>query len=172
MTDGPRGRATDDDDFETWFRSEYPRVLGALVLALGSREAAEEVTAEAFARAYERWDRVRGLARPGGWVYTVALNEARRKWRRRALEWRLLSKSRAESPVAPETGVELWDLVRTLPPRQRTAVVLRYVGDLSEAEVAKAMGISTGAVAKTLHVARSRLGSRLEATYDRGRDAP
>jgi RNA polymerase sigma factor (sigma-70 family) len=101
----------------------------------------------------------------------VALNEARRKFRRRALEWRLLSKSGAQPAVAPETGLALWDLVRTLPPRQRTAVVLRYVGDLSEAEVATAMGISNGAVAKMLHVARSRLGSTLEATHDSGRDA-
>jgi DNA-directed RNA polymerase specialized sigma24 family protein len=101
----------------------------------------------------------------------VALNEARRKFRRRALERRLLSKSRAEIAVAPETGFALWDLVRTLPPRQRTAVVLRYVGDLSEAEVARAMGISNGAVAKMLHVARSGMGSTVEATPDIRRDA-
>jgi predicted RNA polymerase sigma factor len=51
MTDGPRGHTADDVDFEVWFRAEYPRVLGSLVLALGSRDVAEEVTAEAFARA-------------------------------------------------------------------------------------------------------------------------
>ena len=171
MTDGTDGRGIDEADFEAWFRREYPKVLGSLVLALGSREVAEEATAEAFARAYERWSRVRALVRPGGWVYTVALNEAKRKLRRRAMERSLLLKFHLELEVPPETGFELWDLVRTLPPRERTAVVLRYVGDLPEAEVAKVMGISAGGVAKMLNVARSRIDSNLDAIPDIRRGA-
>ena len=100
-----------------------------------------------------------------GWVYTVALNLARRKLRRRAMERRLLLKFHPRTELPPESGFELWDLVRTLPPRERTAVVLRYGADLREADVAKAMGISAGTVAKTLNVARSRLGLALEKLY-------
>ena len=77
------------------------------------------------------------------------------------MEWLLLRKFHPTTQVPAETGFELWDLVRTLPPRERTAIVLRYVGDLQEAEVAKAMGISTGGVAKTLNLARSHLGIAL-----------
>jgi RNA polymerase sigma-70 factor, ECF subfamily len=153
-------------DFEEWFRLEYPQVQGSLILAIGDSDIAEDSAAEAFARAYERWDRVRAMERPMGWVYTVALNLARRKLRRRAVERRLLLKfhQRNELPLPPESGFELWDLVRTLPPRERTAVVLRYGADLREADVAKAMGISAGTVAKTLNVARSRLGLALETS--------
>ena len=156
-------------DFEEWFRLEYPQVQGSLILAIGDSDIAEDSAAEAFARAYERWDRVRAMERPMGWVYTVALNLARRKLRRRAMERRLLLKFHPRTELPPESGFELWDLVRTLPPRERTAVVLRYGADLREADVAKAMGISAGTVAKTLNVARSRLGLALEnSTYPKG----
>jgi RNA polymerase sigma-70 factor, ECF subfamily len=153
--------AAGDNTFEYWFQREYSRVLGSLILATGNRDVAEEATAEAFARAYEKWERVGAMASPVGWIYTVALNVARRKFKRQTMERLLLRKFHSSSEVPAETGFELWDLVRTLPPRERTAIVLRYVGDLQEAEVAKAMGISPGGVSKTLNVARSHLGIAL-----------
>jgi RNA polymerase sigma factor (sigma-70 family) len=149
-------------DFEKWFRLEYHQVQGSLILAIGDADIAEDSAAEAFARAYESWNRVKAMERPMGWVYTVALNLARRKLRRRAMERRLLLKFDSRTELPPESGFEIWDLVRTLPPRERTAVVLRYAADLREVDVAEAMGISAGAVAKTLNVARSRLGLALE----------
>jgi RNA polymerase sigma-70 factor (ECF subfamily) len=161
MSDGEGSEKVDGDAFAPWFGREYPRVLGALLLAVGNRDVAEEATAEGFARAWEKWERVGAMANPGGWVLTVALNVARRRFKRRAMERLFLRKSPSMTEVPAETGFELWDLVRTLPPRERTAIVLRYVGDLREAEVAKAMGISAGGVAKTLNVARSRLGITL-----------
>jgi RNA polymerase sigma-70 factor (ECF subfamily) len=162
MSDGIGTDKIKVDTFEPWFRREYPQVLGALILAIGNRDVAEEVAAEAFAKAYEKWDRVGVMASPGGWIYTVALNAARRKFKHRAMERLLLRKFHSPTEVPTETGFELWDLVRTLPPRERTAIVLRYVGDLQEAEVAKAMGISAGGVSKTLNVARSHLGIALK----------
>lgn len=86
---------------------------------------------------------------PGAWVCTVAMNCARRSMRRRSLE--LLRQSRPEDPVveAQFSGPELWGAVRSLPLRQRTAVVLRYVGDFIEVEIGQAMGIARGTVAAT-----------------------
>jgi RNA polymerase sigma factor (sigma-70 family) len=162
MSDGAGIERIKAEAFEPWFRREYPQVLGALILASGNRDVAEEATAEAFAKAYENWGRVGAMASPGGWIYTVALNMARRRLRRRAMERLLFRKLHTRTEVPTETGFELWDLVRKLPPRERTAIVLRYVGDLRESEVAKAMGISDGGVAKTLNVARSHLGMALK----------
>jgi len=162
MSDGAGIERIKAETFEPWFRREYPKVLGALILASGNRDVAEEATAEAFAKAYEKWERVGAMASPGGWIYTVALNMARRRLRRRAMERLLFRKLHATIEVPAETGFELWDIVRKLPPRERTAIVLRYVGDLQESEVAKAMGISNGGVAKTLNMARSRLGIALK----------
>lgn len=62
---------------------------------------------------------------------------------------------------------EIWDVVGTLPIRQRAAIVLRYVVDLSEAEVAEVMGVSRGTVASTLSDARRRLGAILSDDMER-----
>ncbi|MFZ0667187.1 MAG: sigma-70 family RNA polymerase sigma factor [Acidimicrobiales bacterium] len=155
------GHRTDSGGFEPWFRSEYRQVLGSMILAFGDRDLAEDATQDAFAKAYERWDRVAQMERRGAWVFVVAMNSARRRLRRRSMEALLTRRVRVAEPVPESTGMELWDLVRALPTRERTAIVLRYVGDLSEKEVAKAMGISPGGAAKTLNKARGHIAKHL-----------
>ena len=59
----------------------------------------------------------------------------------------------------------MWQAVTALPPRMRTAFALRYLGGLTEAEVAAAMGVAPGTVAATLHDARRRLAPLLEVTH-------
>lgn len=61
------------------------------------------------------------------------------------------------SVVIPEPAVELWREVSRLPPRQKTAVILRYIGGLTEAQVAHVMGVAAGTVAASLSTARSAL---------------
>lgn len=149
-------------DFEVWYAGEYRRVVASIHAACGSREVAEDVASEAFARALERWGRVSAMASPGGWTMVVAVNLLRRRQRRAALESAVLR--RRHLPVdtpAPEVSPELWVAVAGLPPRTRLAVALRYVGDLSEAEVAEAMGVAEGTVAATLHRARKQLAESL-----------
>ena len=148
------------DAFEELYRVEHRRVLASLAVIAGDLDAARDATDEAFARAWDRWDRVHDMAAAGGWVYMVALNVLRRRRRRAALERRLLAH---RPPVAslPPPAAEVWHLVAGLPERQRTAVVLRYVADLPEQEVAVAMGVARGTVAATLAAARTRLRSML-----------
>jgi DNA-directed RNA polymerase specialized sigma24 family protein len=69
----------------------------------------------------------------------------------------------AVPPSVPEIDIELWEVVRALPDRQRTAIVLRYVADLSEADIAIAMKVRRGTVASTLTQARARLAVELRA---------
>jgi RNA polymerase sigma-70 factor (ECF subfamily) len=152
---------TGSGGFEAWFKSEYKQVLGSMILAFADRDLAEDATQEAFAKAYERWDRVAQMERPSAWVFVVAMNSARRRLRRRSMEALLTGRLGVGETVPEETGMELWDLVRSLPTRERTAIVLRYVGDLSEKEVAKAMGISPGGAAKTLNKARRHIAGRI-----------
>ena len=147
--------------FDVWYFSQHRRVLAACLALAGNAEVAREATDEAFARALERWGRVSAMASPGGWVHVVALNEARRLLRRghveRHVERRMTTRVTAPTTDTPLPNPELWMAVRALPVRQQTAVVLRYVGDLSEQEIACAMRVSRGTVASTLHDARSRL---------------
>jgi RNA polymerase sigma factor (sigma-70 family) len=98
------------------------------------------------------------MASPGGWVYRVALNLVRRRMRRAAFEQRTVE---PPAEVAQIVDREIWTVVQQLPERQRVAVVLRYLLDLPEQDVATAMNISRGTVASALAAARRRLAGWL-----------
>ncbi len=153
----------DDDDaaFEAWYRALYPNLVASIGAVFGEMDLAREAADEAVARAYERWPRVRDMSSPNGWAYQVALNEARRRRRRQAVERRLLTRRGADNPAADGSTGELWQLVKALPARQRTAIVLRHVADLTEPEIGEAMGISRGGVSSTLRAAHASLRRQL-----------
>jgi RNA polymerase sigma-70 factor (ECF subfamily) len=154
--------ADERGDFAQWYAASYARVLRAVTLAVGDVGVGEEATAEAYARALMHWRTVRATHRPEAWVYRTALNYVRSRLRRARLERRWIARQKIGShPPPPEPPTALWAAVAQLAPRARTAVALRYIADLSEAEVAEAMGISRGTVAATLNKARTRLGELL-----------
>jgi RNA polymerase sigma-70 factor (ECF subfamily) len=146
--------------FDTWYAAEHPRMITSMLALCGNRADAAEVTDEAFARALSHWDRVSVMASPTGWVFRVASNQARRRWRRRSLERRLLPRLATREVVDGPSG-EAWLLVRDLLIRQRTAVVLRHVGHLTEAEIGEVMSIGRSTVSSTLRAAYASLGQAI-----------
>ncbi|MHB8505631.1 MAG: sigma-70 family RNA polymerase sigma factor [Acidimicrobiales bacterium] len=158
MSEGVEG-VTVPSDFAGWYSRTHKPLVRALRAITSEDDAARDAADEAFARCLLHWRRVRVMGSPDGWAYRVALNELRRTLRRRALERRLLGRLPPPRP-APEPSVAAIDeLLAGLPPRQRTAVVLRYVADLPEADVAAAMGVTRGTVASTLADARRALAA-------------
>ena len=155
------------DSFDDWYRSSAPRLVASVGLAVGDLELAKDAVADACVLALERWSRVRMMEQPSGWVYRVAVNKVRRRARRDATERFLL---RRAGPTQIEPSAEwdpvLWKAVAALPDRQREALVLRYVMDFTQAEIARSMGIAAGTVAATLSQARSRLASALGTVDD------
>lgn len=147
-------------DFDEWYIDQRPRVYVSMLALSGDADLSAEVTDEAFTRAVAHWKRVQAMESPGGWTQRVAINVLRRRLRRRRLEARLLPRVARRDTESMPTG-EVWDLVRVLPERQRIAVVLRYVADLTEPDIAIAMGIARGTVASTLAAARARLAELL-----------
>jgi RNA polymerase sigma factor (sigma-70 family) len=149
--------------FDDFYRELQPRLLASLVAFSGDADVAAEAVDEAFVRALVHWGRVANMASPAGWLYRVAINVARRQARRRAHEndvaTRLASDDARLVPAARggDLGIELRELVGRLPERQRLAVVLRYVADLPEADIARAMGIRRSTVSATLAKARAHL---------------
>jgi DNA-directed RNA polymerase specialized sigma24 family protein len=148
-------------EFEAWYRQEHPRMLAALVVVFGDLHLAEDSVAEAFARALADWPHVRSMGSPGGWTYRVAVNAAKRTLRRSRLESRIWA-AKGTAAALPPPAAELWDLVRRLAPRQRTAVVLRHILDLSEPDIARVMGVTRGTVSRSLLAAHQKLGSLLD----------
>jgi RNA polymerase sigma factor (sigma-70 family) len=148
-------------DFVEWYQREHPRLLGALTAMSGDLDAAADATDEAFVRALARWHRVGTMRAPSAWTYRVALNVLRRRMRRRRMERDRVARWLVAPDAAPTSRPEVWVAVGSLPDRQRLAVVLRYIGDLPERDVADVMGVSRGTVASTLSDARSSLARSL-----------
>ena len=147
------------DDFDEFFTEHYPRVVGSLVLAGGATGDAEDAAQEAFVKAMLRWRSVSGMERPATWVYVVAVRAMRRRLRN---DRSVGEQPEDERTVSDETeGVVTAAVVskalEMLPARQRLAVVLRFHGDLTVPEIARAMRCSQGTVKSTLHAALGRL---------------
>jgi RNA polymerase sigma-70 factor (ECF subfamily) len=150
-------------DFEDCFRRHYPR----LVRSLGAgADGADEAVQEAFVEAHLRWRHVSQLDDPVGWIRRVAirriLNQNRGLLRRDRAVARLAARPSSTEDVVDGPNDELAGAIRRLPTRQRMALVLHHLDDLSIREVAEAMGVSEGTVKSQLHDARSALRHLLE----------
>jgi RNA polymerase sigma-70 factor (ECF subfamily) len=139
-----------------------------LSVAAADARVAEDITSEAFARALERWERVSAMESPSGWTYRVGINLLRRQQRRRAVDPIAVAAAAASLALRDdEFDPDLWHAVGSLPTRMRLAIALRYVADLTEADVASAMGVTPGSASATLAAARRRLAERLrENSFD------
>lgn len=148
--------------FAQLYQAERGRVFRVTWAFCGDRTIAEDATQEAFVRALERWSRLREQPWVAGWIISTALNVARRLQRRRLSHW-VESAPVGMGREADTTGaVELWQLVWRLPRRQREAVALHYLADLSVADVARLMGCREGTVKAHLAHARAALRAELE----------
>jgi DNA-directed RNA polymerase specialized sigma24 family protein len=143
-------------DFEAWYLGSHARLVASLLLVTGDIELTRDAVDEACARAFAKWRQVQGMESPTGWTFRVALNVVRRRQRRASMERRLLAR-RPAPPDVPPPGGEAWDVVRLLPPRMRTVVVLRYVADLTQVEIADVMGVTRSTVSSALADAHARL---------------
>ena len=134
--------------FEEFFEEEAPTLFQRLCLVTGSRAEAEDVMQDAFIRLYERWDRVSGLEDPQGYLYRTAFNVFRRRARRAALamkrQLRLAPAAnefdRAENRAIVDKGLT------ALTPRQRAALVLTELMDLSSEEAGRLLGVKPATV--------------------------
>lgn len=154
---------------EVLFRNSYRGIVQSLSLAVGDSAAAEDATQDAFVEACVRWNRISRYDNPEAWVRRVAINKLRKMHRSRvrgAIAARRLGSDGLVVPPPSELEPGVLAALDALSPRQRLAVVLSYVDDLSIAEVAAAMGISQGAVSQHLSRARVTFRARLESPDD------
>jgi RNA polymerase sigma-70 factor, ECF subfamily len=162
-------QATDAaQSFEALYRRTFPRVYAYVASLLRDRSAAEEVTAQAFERAYRKrrsYRPSRGSAE--GWLFGIArnaaLDELRRRRRSAALEVDPADDRAAEGSEHAE-AVARRETVRAalaeLDPRERDLIALKFAGGLSNAEIARVLGMS-----------ESNAGTRLHRTVEKLRKA-
>jgi RNA polymerase sigma-70 factor (ECF subfamily) len=159
------------EEFTWLFTREYRSIVKSADLVLHDHARAEEITQDAFVRLLQHWNRVSRYDRPGAWVRRVAIRlatrEASRERRRPRVE--RVGNSSTSQPHGVR-DIDLWNAVRTLPPRQRAVVALYYLEDMSVSEVADIVGCSQSTVSVHLHRARHRLaeivGEEVETNVD------
>jgi RNA polymerase sigma-70 factor (sigma-E family) len=139
------------------------------VVMIGDRQAAEDVVQEAFCGLFRRWAQLADKDKALSYVRSSALNGCRSELRRRIRIERRASRDAAAADAESaeylaligEEHREVLAALRRLPRRQREALVLRFYLDLSEPEIAAAMGITPGTVKSTTSRALAALGRLL-----------
>ena len=152
----------DDLEFREFFAAQYTRLCWLGLLLTGDQAEAEELAQEALVRTWWRWV-VHRPNNPAAYARKVLVNRRRSLLRRAGVESRFLAGARIE-PVPPpgdEQAMVLWRAVQGLPPRQRAVLVLRFHEVLSEAEVARLLGLPLGTVKSLAHRGLARLRDRL-----------
>ncbi len=150
--------------FEEFYLERHEAVYSALWLVTRDRNEAEEIAQEAFLKLWERWDRVRDLADPGGYLYRTAMNVWRSRGRRTAVALR-----RAVRTLPADDGIAEVDardaVVRALAPltpRQRAALVLTDLLGLTSEEAGRALGVRASTVRVLAARARATLQEGME----------
>jgi len=160
--------ASDDGGFREFVDARYPDLLRVAYHLTGSADEAEDLVQSALVKVMRRWRRV---DEPVAYLRRVMVNQHISLWRRyRARE--VVTAFLPERPVRDVAeGVTerqaLYDAMRSLAPRTRAVVVLRYVVDLPEAEVAETLGCSVGTVKShaSRGLARLRTALRPQAQF-------
>ena len=139
-----------DDEFTAFVVEHGARLLRTACLVTGDRGLGEDLVQTALAKAYGSWAKVSRAEDPGAYVRRVLVN-AHLSWRRRLISTEqvvetLPDRGGGDHQDAAADSDEVRRALLQLSPRVRTAVVLRYFEDLSEAETARLMGCSTSTV--------------------------
>lgn len=156
-------RGVDDEEFTELVHAVWPSLYRTAYLMLGEHQLAEDLVQTALAKTYASWHRVREPGAAPAYARVVLANTAASWFRKRS--WRNehpadeLPERAGEHDLSDRPAVV--DALRTLPPRQRAVVVLRYYDDLSVRAVAQALGISEGTVKSQTSDALARLRTLL-----------
>lgn len=173
-----RSRGRDRAAFEELVRRYADRLYAVVLRLCTDAHEAEEVTQEAFLRAWRGIERFEDRSQFFTWLYRIGVNEAKRRSQRRPPAGQVLSLDQdpvAEAPdwsEAPELRAEQGDVrrvleqaVRTLPPDYRAPLILRDVEGLSTAEAAAIMEIGDAAFKSRLHRARLAVRRALDEYF-------
>lgn len=157
--------AAEREAFTAWATARRLSLLRTAVLLTGDHGRAEDLVQEALTKVAQRWSRLAD-GHPEAYARRVIVHDNVSRWRRTRLEVVTTTTDTAgtagtagtnAAEVAVDRRLVLLAALDRLTERQRAALVLRYLDDLSEADTAAAMGVSAGTVKSTTHLALRRL---------------
>jgi DNA-directed RNA polymerase specialized sigma24 family protein len=164
--DGVEDVFTAAASFEEFFELERDRLFRVLALMAGNRSEAEEIAQDAFVAVWERWDRVRLMDSPEGYLRRTAINIFRRRYRRARLLGRVVVSWAPTSSGAPDAAVMLSEALQALAPRQRAALVLTELFGYSAEEAAKTLGVKASTIGALKYQGRAALKGEVNRTDD------
>lgn len=139
-----------DDDFVAFVDARSAALLRtARLLSAGDQHAAEDLVQTALEKAYVAWPRIQRKGAQEAYVRAILTRSAIDRTRQRSRRGEVVTDEVPEVHVhapGPEDRDEVFGLLEQLSPRQRAVLVLRYYEDLSETQIADALGCSTGTV--------------------------
>lgn len=155
--------AARDDDFVAFVDARSAALLRtARLLSAGDQHAAEDLVQTSLEKAYVAWPRIQRKGAQEAYVRSIMTRAAIDRTRQRRRRGEVVTDEVPDvpvEPVGPEDRDQVFALLAALSPRQRAVMVLRYYDDLSEAQIAQALGCSAGAVkshaSRALSVMRS-----------------
>jgi RNA polymerase sigma-70 factor (sigma-E family) len=151
------------------YSTHYRSLVRLAALLIRDVATAEEVVQDSFVAMHSGWRRLCDSDKALSYLRQSVVNRSRSVLRHRVVADRNAPEPPADMPNAEHGAIVLLECsaavaaLRALPPRQREALVLRYYGDMSEAQIASVMGISRGSVKTHTASAMSALRSILEA---------
>jgi RNA polymerase sigma-70 factor, ECF subfamily len=151
-------------EFTTFFREQYASLVGQAFVLVGDVHDAQELAQEALLRTWRRWNEPPPLEDPATWARVVLHRLAVGIWRRRRVvnRWAPMFSVPDEAPTLSSEHVEVAQAARSLPPRQRRALVLQAIVGLSVDEIATEMEVPASTVRTWLSRARRRMTALLE----------
>jgi RNA polymerase sigma-70 factor (sigma-E family) len=162
----PGGR--DAAGFCEFVTSRQSALLRTAYLLTGNRADAEDLVQAVLAKTYQAWDRIEDRGALDGYVRRAMVNTQISWWRRRRVEEYPTSELPDRPAEDPPAGSDREDTLRRavdrLPQRMRAAVLLRYYEDMTEAEIASALGVTPGTVKSTVSRAMAKLRADAELT--------
>jgi RNA polymerase sigma-70 factor (ECF subfamily) len=150
--------------FDEFYADGGHRLVAQIYVMIGDRAEAEDAVAEAYARAWQRWNTIANCDNPTGWVRTVAFRIAVSSWRRavnRRTAHRRFGQARSGPAEPSPDTVAIVAALRRLPAAQRRAIVLHHVGGLTVSQIALETNASPSAVKARLSRGRRALATLL-----------
>ena len=162
-------RERDRSGYVEFVQVRYASLYRTAYLLTGNHHTAEDLVQTTLAKVYVSWSRVSSAGRPEAYARRMITNEVvnlhRHRWTTEVSTASPALLAQAGSHPGPEQAVVdsqlVWEALGHLPARQRAVVVLRYYDDLSEADIADALGIAPGTVKSHAHAALAALGAYL-----------
>jgi RNA polymerase sigma-70 factor, ECF subfamily len=161
--------------FDEFYDATFRRVVGQVYAMTGSLSEAEDSVQEAYARAWQNWNKISGYADAEAWVRTVAFRVSISSWRKTINRFTAHRRAAAGVGILPGLSPDrlaIMSALQRIPAGQRQAIVLYHLLDRSVEQISREIGVPSGTVKARLARGRKALAPHLSDSFEFAEDTP